>query len=436
MFGQAWKPAAALAIAWAGPSAAQTITSEQATQVVIETERLVAERYVFPEIRGRIVARLREGRASGRYAVTRAEELGSRVTADLQAASSDRHMSLRWNPEWYESAIRLPDPSEAAARGEFAAKMARIGNHGIEEVRNLDGNVRYLRLGRFAWLPDVSGRRIDAAVELLKDGDAVILDLSGNSGGSANAVQYLLSHFMPPQEDKLLMTFTDASATYQSSVLTYLPSGRITAPLIVITGKDTVSAAEEFAYHVRHFKLGTLVGGRTAGAANNNALIPVAPGFQASISFGRPVHPVTGTNWEGVGIEPDVAAEPDKAFQAAYVKALEAIESRAPEAERAGARWRLEHQRAVLSPFRHDLRDQRTQAGTYGERRAWIEGGALMWQRQGRPLWKLLPMARDLYALDGDPSVRVRFLRDSAGRVPAAEMLYSNGETNRLERTR
>jgi hypothetical protein len=436
MFEATKKLVLAIAVLWCGPVAAQTITREQAAQAVTETERLVREKYVFPEMRDKIAARLREGRASGRYSVTNAEELGSRVTEDLRAASNDKHMSLRWDPQWYEAAVKTPGPPGPAAGEEFWARMARLRNHGIHEVKNLDGNVRYLRLSSFFWMPDVSGRRIDAAMELLKDGDAVIIDLSGNGGGSTASVLYFISHFLPANDDRLLMTFLDGDSSFQSTALSYLPAGRIKAPLFVITGENTVSAAEEFTYHVKHFKLGTLVGGRTAGAANNNALLPVAPGFQASISFGRPVHPVTKTNWEGVGIEPDVPAAPEKALQTAHLKALEAIAAAAPEAERAIAQWRVDHHRAVLNPYRASAADQRNYVGTYGERRVWLEGATLMWQREGRPRSKLLPFAKDVYALETDPSVRVRFLGSPKGRSRAVEMVYDNGETLRLERTR
>ena len=42
-----------------------------------------------------------------------------------------------------------------------------------------------------------------------------------------------------------------------------------------------------------------------------------------AVPGGRPINPVTKTNWEGVGVEPDVKVSADKALQAAHLMALE-----------------------------------------------------------------------------------------------------------------
>ena len=49
---------------------------------------------------------------------------------------------------------------------------------------------------------------------------------------------------------------------------------------------------------------GELVGSRTIGAANNNKLLPIAPYFMLSISYGRPCSPHQQLQWEGKGVAP------------------------------------------------------------------------------------------------------------------------------------
>jgi hypothetical protein len=39
----------------------------------------------------------------------------------------------------------------------------------------------------------------------------------------------------------------------------------------------------------------------------------------------RSVNPVTGTNWEGTGVEPDIAVPSERAFSVAYRMALEHV---------------------------------------------------------------------------------------------------------------
>lgn len=435
MFKEFRKLGLALSLLLGTEAAAQTITAEQADRAVVELEQLIRGKYVSVELRGPIIGKLEAGRAAGRYAVTTPQDLAGLVTADLQAVSKDGHLSLQWNPDRYASASGREPSAEGPSLAAYLAASAISANHGIGEIRVLDGNVRYMRVTLFHWIPDVTGRQVDAAMQLLKDGEAVILDLRGTPGGASSAVRYFLSHFMAAEEEQLLMTFGPENEPAQSRSLSYLPSGRAKGKLYVLTDRRTGSAAEEFAYHVRHFRLGTLVGARTGGAANNNGLFPVAPGFIASISLLRPVHSVTNTNWEGVGVEPHIEVAPDKALQAAYLNALEGIAERAPEGERRRAVWRMERERAALHPYTPNRQKFPDYVGDYGVRRIWLQDGDLMYQRAEGPQVKLLPFAEDVFTLGVGPAARLRFHRDGAGRATAIEILFEDRETERAERT-
>jgi C-terminal processing protease CtpA/Prc len=183
-------------------------------------------------------------------------------------------------------------------------------------MRILPGNMRYLKVAGFRWVDDESGAAYDAVARFLRDGDAIIIDLRGNGGGSHGAVRYLISHFLAP--NTLELTFLKAGEQSQSRALDYLPAGRLTGrPLYVLIDGRTGSAAEAFAYDVQQFTRGKLIGEKTAGAANNNGFTPIAPGFMLSVSFGRPVHAVSQSNWEAVGVSPDVAVAPDQALETA-----------------------------------------------------------------------------------------------------------------------
>ncbi|MBL7537684.1 S41 family peptidase, partial [Escherichia coli] len=78
----------------------------------------------------------------------------------------------------------------------FWERRARRDNQGLGETRILPGNIRYLRITAFEWVQDQTGVAYDAAMRFLRDGDAIVIDLRGNGGGSHAAVRYLLSHFM------------------------------------------------------------------------------------------------------------------------------------------------------------------------------------------------------------------------------------------------
>jgi hypothetical protein len=249
-------------------------------------------------------------------------------------------------------------------------------------------------------------------MRFLREGDAVIIDLRGNGGGSHAAVRYLLSHFM--DGDQLDITFLETGKEpIQSRTLEHVPAGRLRdKPLYVLISPQVASAAEAFAYDVRQFQLGTLVGATTAGGANNNTLVPVAPGFMLSVSYGRPVHPVTGSNWEGVGVAPDVEVDPDQALGVAQSLALEGLLKRAgaSPAERADWEWARVGAEARRHPVAVPAARLRALAGTYGPRRIEFGDGALVWRRSNGKTARLSPMTADgLFEVEGyNDRLRIR----------------------------
>lgn len=52
---------------------------------------------------------------------------------------------------------------------------------------------------------------------------------------------------------------------------------------------------------------------------------PVEGGFVLAVPWGRAINPITGTNWEGVGVVPDVAVPADEALETAHRLALERL---------------------------------------------------------------------------------------------------------------
>ena len=104
-------------------------------------------------------------------------------------------------------------------------------------------------------------------------------------------------------------------------------------PVFVVTSSETPSAAEGFAYHLKHFGRARVVGEATAGAAHPVQRFPLSDGLQVWIPTGRAVNPRTGTNWEGTGVEPDIEAPADRALGVARRLALEGLlaEAEGPE---------------------------------------------------------------------------------------------------------
>jgi hypothetical protein len=392
------------------PAVAPRLSAEDREAALAEVKKILAKEYVFPQMGAKLVDRLAQSEKAGRYAVDDPFLLGDRVTEDLRAVSHDGHLSFYYAPVEYAAEI-APSSSDQGSPAQWRRRAIR-GHHGLRELRVLPGNIRYLRITGFEWVTDETGAAYDAAMRFLKDGDALIIDLRGNGGGASEAVQYLTSHFVAA--DTLLLTFLQGSRTpMQSRSLSHVPAGRLgDKPLYVLIDGGVASAAEEFAYHVQQFKLGELVGAPTAGAANNNRLAPIAPGFILSVSTGRPVHAVSKSNWEGAGIAPSTQAEPAQALEVAQslvLRRLAGAPGTDPE-RRAEYEWARTAVEAKLHPVTLSDRQLRGLAGGYGEVTVTFRDGALWLARPNRETRRLTPLTADgLFAVDATDVVRVRF---------------------------
>jgi retinol-binding protein 3 len=96
-------------------------------------------------------------------------------------------------------------------------------------------------------------------------------------------------------------------------------------PIFVLIGRDTFSGGEEFAYNLKACKRATLVGEKTKGGAHPGSPYRLHSHFDVFIPNGRAINPITGTNWEGVGVTPDIITSQEQAFKTAYSMALKSI---------------------------------------------------------------------------------------------------------------
>ncbi len=422
-----WIAAALLVCGCAQAATPAALTPAQDHAVIDAVARLVSAHYVIPEKRDGIVAELRRREAAGRYTIANPAQFAQVLSDDMVAIAQDRHMWFRYDPAAYQAAFL---PRDADGSDPLSDAASARDNQGYEEMRILPGNIRYVRLAGFEWSGEATAKVVADVARFLHGGDAIILDIAGNGGGAGEAVQALVGYFLPP-DGRVLMNFHDTFEGKDNAtrVIDKLDGPRLTGiPLYVLISGRTGSAAEEFTAHARYFKLGTLVGSNTAGAANNDHVFPVAPFFVQSISTGRPEHPVMHGNWERTGLAPDIAAAPGQALAQAEIAALTALRAKTNDAARREEYdWALVAANAALHPVRPDAAVLAAYAGKYGTRKIWIADGALMYQREGREATVLTPLADDLFAMAGTDEVRVRFRRDG-GRITGFDTVTADGQ--------
>jgi hypothetical protein len=372
--------------------------------VVDDIAAAIESHYFDADAAARIAGKLSSAALDGQFdATTDPHALAIRLTELL--VQEDRHFKVsppRGQPE------KAAEPATGLRRYSFAERLKRQGQ-GFRKTEVLPGNIAYVEVSNFADIDfdhasDPARRAADAVLTLVAMTDAIIVDLRANGGGAPAMVGYLASAFVERDAEVYNDFVTRAESFSEAPAETaaeHLPD----TPLYVLVSSATGSAAEAFAYTLQAADRATVVGQVTAGAANPGTEIETPSGFSIFVSSGSPVNPITGRNWEAIGVQPDVVTEAGQALVVARTLALQSM--MAGEIVYGDARWALE---AMESEFEPGSGQLQSLAGTYGDWLVSVEQGALTLERPGRKVEILDPLQEDLFHRRDDPTVRYRFL--------------------------
>ncbi len=294
-----------------------TLDARTRAEAVESVARVIEQNYLSPDTAQVIATHLRRQQRAGAYdQLATLVDLAPALTRDIQAIHADRHLNVRFGAgSGPGGGPRLVRPGEDGGPP----------NQGIDRVERLEGNVGYLKLN----IVPGESEAFDAVAEALRslDGtDAMILDLRGVPGGSAQMANFLISHFTPPNVHSLSVYTPASNDTTHRYTLAEVPGPRRTqVPLYVLVDGGSASAAEDIPFVLQNLGRAKIVGERTVGAGRNNQLIPAGNGLVVSVSVTRVYDPRTGREWERVGIQPDLAAPSAQALTAAHADALNTI---------------------------------------------------------------------------------------------------------------
>lgn len=290
----------------------QTDSAANVRQVVVNLASKLEAEYVIADVGSRMAVKLRADLSNGRYdGLLLDSKLANLLTENLRAIAHDKHLQIA-EPGW--SPQSLNDNS--------ARPMDTFYGGGIKKLDVLEGNIGYIEI--YGMEPVNTARNpIANAFYQLRDTDALILDARRNGGGDPRTVALYISYLRegPPfinnrfrwREDNQVQEFW----TTQLGALGYGES----RPLYILTSKHTFSAGEELAYCLQAQGRGTVVGAVTGGGANPMRGYGLPHNFLAMIPYAQGENPITGTNWEGTGVTPDVKVPQ----QHALAKALQLI---------------------------------------------------------------------------------------------------------------
>jgi len=288
--------------------------------ILKRVEDLVRDKYVIADKAGTYAEEFRKQCAAGVFdSLVDARGFGERVTAALQTLTHDKHNTFR--------AIESSDVGERAESNlhhPVRYYHIRMKEHtGFTRLEWMDGKIGYLELRRFNLLSEAT-EMLGVAMKFLAGANAIIIDLRENGGGSGD---YLSSYFLPYPTQLTGAYYREGDELQEAWTSRTIQGERmLDIPLFVLTSKRTFSAAESFAYDMKVRKRATLVGDTTKGGAHDVGYFKIDDQFEMYLSIGRCINPVTHSNWEGIGVIPDVFVPASSALDTAIVLAGKAAE--------------------------------------------------------------------------------------------------------------
>ena len=339
-------------------AAAQTSTVDAATQqqVIDGVLRELNAAYVFPETAKAMEKAIRERVGRKEYdRITDAAEFARTLTEHLQVVSRDKHLRVHFSPERLEEGFGAGGPvvirrtpgdgtpphagapggpmiirREPGGAGGNLRGLATDGKAGLEKVERLEGNVGLLEFSLFE-RPPLVGDKISEAMNKLSDTDALIIDLRNNRGGASGTIRLLMSYFF--DKPVHINDYYDRVEDQTQSIYTLaeVPGKRYgDKPVYILTSGRTFSAGESITYSLKNLSRATVVGETTGGGAHPVMPRRLTEHFSVTVPSSRYISPITKTNWEGVGVKPDVEVPAEQALHVAHLAALKRIAASDP----------------------------------------------------------------------------------------------------------
>jgi C-terminal processing protease CtpA/Prc len=290
--------------------------------------------FVYPEQAKRYAAALNANAAAGRYDGLTGVALAMKLTDDLQAVARDGHLRVLFNGETGRPDIVMKRPEGAPAG---PPKMVRLALPPImEHAKWIAPGIAFVRFNLFPGSPEA----VEAAQKFMAahaSAEAIIFDIRTHRGGGPGEMDAIFPWLFvkptalirmatrksvdeaggTPLVDGPTMRRVDADPNFVTREHWVTPGKDkrlFKAKVYVLTSGRSASAAEHFALAFKHTKRGTLIGATTAGANHFGGDQDLGGGFTAFIPVGRAYDPVSGKDWEGVGVVPDIETKPEEAL--------------------------------------------------------------------------------------------------------------------------
>ncbi len=412
------------------------ISSHERAAIIDTVISKLNELYVYPEIAKKMSIYIKDKQNNHTYDnIHTLDKFVHQLTNDLLSIFPDGHLEIR---VLQKRGVDMHPGESEEDWWDRRVKETQYNNFYFRKVEWLPGNVGYLDIRKFEFAT-ISGPTAIAVMQFLAYSDALIIDLRQNPGGRGELTQLFFSYFF---EDHRVHYGTtqdnNRNITKQWWTIPYVPGQRMPdIPIYILTSRGTGSAAEEFAYALKHLDRAVIIGDTTAGAAHttHRHMYPEL-NIEIHMPDSRTINPKTGKDWEGIGVVPHISVSPEKAFDVAYAEALDTLyKNMTEDIEKFRIEWIKKDLDAKLNPITLDIKTMKKYVGIYGFRKIILEKGVLFYQRENRPRHRLIPLGDEWYKLDDLDYFRIQFTTDESGNVAELIGVYDDGRRDTTIRT-
>ena len=306
---------------------AQTISEKldnrEKQKLIHEVSNLVRANYVFSDLGEKYGQEILEVFESGKFdEINDPKEFGDSVTTVLHNLTKDKHFYFRL----VEKSDLGEDEQGSLHHPVRFYSFGKKEHLGIFRLDWIENEIGYMDYRRFYYQSEAKEELLNA-MNFLSSANAIIIDLRENQGGTGRLIPLLCSYFLPYPTQLTGTFYKVENITEEWWTLEKVEGKRLLdVPLFILISNKTFSAAEYLAYDLKVRQRATLIGEPTKGGAHSVDLFPVGDSFEIYIPTSRAINPVTGSNWEGTGVIPDVNVPSETALDTAIVLAKIAAE--------------------------------------------------------------------------------------------------------------
>ncbi len=298
-----------------GPLLDEKLLESTIDEMIKELEH----KYVIPETAKKVIAELNSEKSS-LLKRNGAEEFEWAVDRILR--SYDKHMHIDYAPgyiHYLDSIKNYPENKEE--KEEKRALAEKKNNFGFEKVEKLKKDIGYIKISEFCGTKEAF-KKLASVMNSLAKSKSIIIDLTESRGGYPEMVQYICSYFFADSIhlNSIYCRYTNTTDEYWT--IDVSEEKFVNTKLYILTGEFTFSAAEELAYNMQQLNRAKIIGETTYGGAHPVEEYVLNGSFVLAIPDSKSINPISKTNWEKIGVKPDIKTNSESALE----KALELIE--------------------------------------------------------------------------------------------------------------